>query len=93
MRHSGIETVEWVDSTTHNTGWVRPGDSELSSLSLKRIRSVGFVIDEDEDRIIMTGSFAQGDYFHNLFMIPKGCITSREKLKYDEPKTKKSSGA
>lgn len=64
-------SVKWVDSYNLCTGWT-PIDS-LDTVN-KFIYSVGMLIFEDDDKIILTTSVADGGAVCSPLAIPKKCI-------------------
>ncbi len=63
--------IEWVDSIS-NQGWT-PLDSEDHLKPLPRIQSVGRLIGNKEEFVVIAGDFSEHD-FNRPMKIPKGCI-------------------
>jgi len=72
-----IEYVEWVDAAGCE-GWHAPGQKEYK---ICRVASVGFVVHEDDELLVLAQTFSAEDGMHNnRSKIPKVCITKRQKL-------------
>ena len=72
--------VKWKDSTSYNTGWARSKENDYGPAILF---SVGFVLEEDDDRLVLTGStdLEEGNMlYHSPFVIPKVCIVEEVPL-------------
>ena len=85
-----IEVIHWVDSSAGESKWhFTEDDLEDHSETLSKnaeIASVGFVILETDDVIVLTGHInAEANdsieyEFHCPMRIPKVCVFSRKKL-------------
>lgn len=77
--------VEWIDSTSHSARWYHRGEVEdiLETTDL-RCESVGFLLDEDDEKLTLTFSLALQDdqiiQTHGVHMIPIVAITDWEYL-------------
>ena len=76
------EIVNWVDSFNRSYGW-----NEVIETDMPRILTVGFVLYEDDEKIIMSHSVGgeTHDVHFDLFTIPKICIEARTELKLEMP--------
>ena len=72
--------VSWVDSCAPAWGW-----NDLVDLDIHEylIDSIGFLIEEDDDNLMLAMSFSQEDpnKLNAPFIIPKCCIKERYLLK------------
>lgn len=76
MKHPVIE-VEYIDASSSH-GW---GDYTETDL---RVRAIGFLVEEQEDRLIMSDSYSFDDTTRKwrcIQEIPKVSITSWRKLR------------
>jgi hypothetical protein len=72
--HEAAEWIRWVDSVG-SEGWEDIADGR--DLAVEPVDSVGFVIKETADRVVMAqGVTKDGSSFHRL-AIPKCCILKR----------------
>ena len=69
-----IEHIEWIDSVSHD-GW-KDKDDEYN---LQIIRTVGFVICADNEKLVITSCSAEHHY-GNVWVIPRVAILSRRVL-------------
>ena len=79
------QAIRWVDSSRIPTGWsdVR----ELSNVGFKEITTVGFVVDEDDEKVVISHTMSINGpavFTYDAFIIPKGCIVKRSDLVRDE---------
>lgn len=66
--------IEWWDSRRPADEWVFVGDAEFSAC---RCRSVGFVLRETEEEIVLAQSIADGgEQACGVMVIPRCCIIS-----------------
>lgn len=73
-----IELIEWVDSSTRgSTVWK---SKELYPMELAPIYTVGFVINETEESLLVAGSDDMEDCIAGEMKIPKCSITNRREL-------------
>lgn len=72
-----IEYVEWLDAVAH-VGW----DQHCGGVRPAHIVSVGKLVHEDKDSIVLAGTFGFKDVETNARMaIPKGWIKNRKTIK------------
>jgi hypothetical protein len=72
-----IESVEWIDAVAH-VGW----DIKCGGVRPAKIISVGKLVHEDKDSIVLAGTFSPDDEETNGRMaIPKGWIKNRKTIK------------
>lgn len=70
--------IEWVDSQTSNTGWVF--DEAIEDPEPLLVRSVGFVIRENDAALALAQNDGHDQYSHVL-VIPKSAIRKRSFLR------------
>lgn len=79
--------VDWVDSCSFSRQQWRSID-ESKGLEPSKIQSVGFVLSEDKEHIVLTGSLDEEDHANGCHTIPRGCITKITRLKAQQRRTK-----
>lgn len=65
--------VEWFDSKRWSDDWVRHEDAEFPHLDLLRVKSLGWLVYEDDDLICVTPHDG-GDQFLGAIAIPRQSI-------------------
>ena len=61
--------IRWIDSTRNACGWTTSNDIDLIE-----IETIGFCVEEDDEKYTITSTVgSEGDFF-DAFMIPKGCV-------------------
>ena len=89
MAYKKMVVVKWVDSTNHMFGWNYFRDEEVAEqVQLKPILTCGFLVYEDDDRLVISHSDGGDGSHYDLFAIPRGCV---QELKYLT--TKRGAGA
>ena len=68
--------IEWVDSNIQH-GW-RP-DAKDCDVALTS--EIGYLIQEDNDKIVVARGYSQYGFYNSPMAIPKGCIKSIKELK------------
>lgn len=76
MSPEDIELIDWIDHKTYD-GWY--GADEFSNVPAM-IRSIGWVLVENDDCLTLIQSGSSDDVYNNAITIVKSCITSRKKL-------------
>ena len=72
-----IESVEWIDAVAH-VGW----EQKCAGIRPALIITVGKLVHEDKDCIVLAGTFSPNDDETNGRMaIPKGWIKNRKTIK------------
>ena len=72
--------VEWWDAVASN-GWESADDTK-ANVSLHKIETVGFLVHEDDDCLVLAGSRSwDDDETNNRMAIPKRWIINRETLR------------
>ena len=86
MHNYDMIQVTWTDSCAPAWGWTDLIDLEMTEYL---IDSVGFLIEEDDDSLMLAMSFAQEDpnKLNAPFVISKCCIKERTTLKRGTEKT------
>lgn len=77
-----VEVIKWVDSQ-EIYHWDSRTSYEKSYADDLTITSVGFVVYEAEDRVMLLGHNGV-DAWNGMMCIPKVCIVSRTKLTLNE---------
>lgn len=67
-----LVVVEWVDSCSLRNGW--KGLAEAKTLKPSRIRSVGWIVSQDDKQITVASHWDEMDNICGEMCIPKGCI-------------------
>lgn len=69
----------WHDSHSETLGW-----NNIKEIRAFPITTIGFVISEDDDMLIISHSLGNVEsddpYHYDIFTIPKGCIAERKEL-------------
>lgn len=76
---AGVVYLEWIDSATQH-GWL---SREGFDLSPGRCKTVGFLVDENDEVIALALNGATDENtlpFGEIIVIPKVCITKRVKV-------------
>lgn len=82
-----VVIVEWLDSL-HKFGW--QGSNPFSDLQeLPIIRSIGFLMIDDECGVTLAQSWSDLDHAHTI-SIPRGCIQKIEELNFGEEECQQS---
>ena len=68
--------IVWTDSCAPGGGWCDVVDLDMHEFL---VESVGFLIEEDDDSLMLSMSFAEEDpnKINSPFVIPKCCIKER----------------
>lgn len=79
-----LELVEWVDSQTTYAGWVRLDEIGDRRPLVGEMRTVGWVVRENDDAILIAQNVGSTDggsqQICHAMTIPKVAITSRTRL-------------
>jgi len=75
-----IELITWSDSAILDWGWC---DVEDLNEGLYFIESIGFVINEEDEWVLLASHYAieKPNHINTPMLIPKSCIVRREKIK------------
>lgn len=84
-RQLEVVSVLWVDSSHNNYGWHEP---EIDGYTLVPIRTCGYLLTEDENRVVITMSIGRQGLVFDAFVIPRGCIISLDRLPSDNAQIK-----
>jgi len=68
--------VEWVDSNIQH-GW----QSDINDCDVALTEELGYLIQEDDDKIIVARGYSQYGFYNSPMAIPKGCIRSIKELR------------
>lgn len=71
-----LERILWIDAYAENHwSWEAP------EIEPQRCVSVGYLVAESDDYLLLAGTLGLGDRQSNArFAIPKGCVLERERL-------------
>jgi len=69
------ELIRWVDSKSVADGWTPIEDVFNESLGV--IETLGFVVTENKESVVVVGTIAPTDHVIQGIMVPKVCIKSR----------------
>lgn len=73
------EEIQWIDSQLSYPGWTPV--AEIGPLVTPTIRTVGFVLREDDDAVLIAQCVVVGqEEFCHAMTIPKCCIRERRAL-------------
>lgn len=70
--------IEWVDSNILH-GWITIEDAKRANIALSQ--SVGFLLWEDNEKVIIVFSKSDSDSVLEVKAIPRGCIKSIKELR------------
>lgn len=79
--------IDWIDTCYYNTGWkwrneFHEDDSKDSEKLPQPIRTLGYIVYEDKDVIVLTASLNMAmEKFNDHIVIPIGCVAKRHRLK------------
>ena len=68
-------TVHWLDAASYGNRWI-DGDN-IEELTGEPCITRGFLMHENEEYIFIAQTIGD-ESVHNVFLIPKGCITLRK---------------
>lgn len=71
--------IEWIDACGDG-GWRRPPFRKGVDL---RVKSMGFLVEEDEDAVVIAGSISGVGSADNPMTIPRSAITLYEEVTFD----------
>lgn len=71
-----LERILWIDAYAENHWcWEAP------EIDPQRCVSIGYLVAEDDDYLLLAGTLGLGDRQSNArFAIPKGCVLARDRL-------------
>ena len=72
--HSGPVCVEWQDSALEH-GWVSYSREEGQPAKLN-CETAGYLMSEDDDRVVIAQSLSANGHAQNLLTIPRGAIVA-----------------
>ena len=78
MKPEDLILITWVDAATDGHGW-RPIE-KIRSLVPPTVLSVGWIVKETDDYVTIISSYMDNDNVDGDTLIPKGMITSRQRL-------------
>jgi len=73
-----LRIIEWIDIHSVGDSWQGIEDVDLS---FPHIKSVGFVVHEDEDRVLLVQTISTDEEIIGELVIPKSTIVGDKKLK------------
>lgn len=77
-----IEKITWRDIHAIPTQWLTIQDSigKAKKMFNQEHLTVGFVVYEDENMVVISATFDGVDLYNDSSMIPKGVIIKREEI-------------
>ena len=80
MNLTSFEIIEWLDHCTFtDSKWRSP--EEINSLTPVKVVTLGFVVSETKDALLVVGTAADNEALANEFLILKKAIARRKKIK------------
>ena len=76
MLRNKMVSVQWADSNIMH-GW----QSDLISCDVAVSDEVGYLVQDDEDKIILARGISSQGFYNSPMSIPKGCIKSIKELR------------
>jgi len=71
--------VTWIDATLKQ-GWLSLQQAEKFAKTPLVVQTMGWLIEENKDNIVLGMGVDSEDDFHELFKIPRGCIKKIQRL-------------
>ncbi len=75
MKDFPLWRVEWIDSTNRG-GWQEAG----KDLDLSKCITVGFLVKDNDERVVIASSIDDNDEIANLTAIPRQVVTKMERI-------------
>ena len=71
-----IHRIQWRDAHDVGAGtWVDPTAQSFTSMA---ITSIGWIVHEDNDVVVLASTLAEGGEVRGAFVIPKSAIRARD---------------
>ena len=80
-----LEYIRWVDSCVMGGGPWHPLDEMESTLTLLQGESVGWIIRETDEVLIIVAHITEGEQGAGGFAIPKAAVRERKTCRLGEP--------
>lgn len=80
MKTTTLVLIEWVDIALYNTGWI-PQENVIDNMEFIRCISVGFIVAETDERVVLTQTRGDNAKITNPLVIPRKVIKRIRKLK------------
>jgi hypothetical protein len=73
-----IVEVTWVDIEELAGGWhdLDEVEEHVGNVEGRTVKMVGYLLEEDEDKITLTDSKMGSNFYGTVNVIPRGCIVS-----------------
>ena len=71
-----IVKVNWVDSNIQH-GW----QGDINDCCVALCDDVGYLVDKDDEKIILARGISQTGYLNSPMAIPRGCILSIKEMR------------
>ncbi len=68
--------VEWIDSNIMH-GW----QTDLNDCNVALTEEMGFLIKEDDEKIVLARGISSQGFYNSPMAIPKGCIKSIKEMR------------
>ena len=85
LERKNIVEVEWWDHQATGDVWISQEAALNHDFKQGAIRSIGYLLEEDAERITIAESMAGGNHYGHVRYILQACIVSR--YYYDRPST------
>lgn len=78
-----VVEVVWVDIEELSGGWhdLDEVEEHINNEPGRTVRMVGYLLEEDEDKVSLTDSKMGDHYYGTINVIPRGCIRHIEVLR------------
>ena len=71
-----IVKVNWTDSSIQH-GW----QADVNECFVALCDDVGYLVDEDDEKIILARGISNADFLNSPMAIPRGCIRSIKEMR------------
>jgi len=76
LQRSKMVYIQWVDSNIMH-GW----QSDLENCDVALSNEIGYMVHEDEDKIILARGISSQGFYNSPMSIPSGCIKIKKELR------------
>lgn len=70
--------IEWSDTANDGGDWI---DFKRAVREVEHCQSVGWILEEDDEKLVIVPNISEDKQCFGSVIIPKGCITKRKVLK------------
>ena len=81
MRNPKLVLVRWVDSYS-NSNWRELDGAKKWGSVVFEVKSVGWLVDESDKHILLSGGYSNNETVHNLTHIPKVNIIKKIEIEW-----------